>query len=221
MTRSTIANLELAPGIIRTPFTILIDKAEKHPWTFDGLSARSFIDKEMREYSVKTEASYLGIGRGDYSIAGFQDKVAIERKSMRDFQGTLLGWPHDISNPEECYQWDTRKSLHRRGRFKNELRTLQSLECRAVIVEASLEDCIANCEQWGKRTANENAKYLHSTFISWTQQFRVPFYFGDRRFAEVTAFRIFEQFWDRHRTEFRKRQQERRQEQRQLTAITI
>lgn len=209
--------IEIAPGVVRTPFTILIDTAEKHPWEFANLAARSFIDKDMRHYDVRTERRYLGVGMGDYSIDLFQDRVAIERKSMADFQGTLLGWPHDISDPEVRRTWNPHKSIHRRGRFKNELRKLQALECRAVIVEAPLGRCIAETEQWGIRTREENGKYLHATYISWQQQFRVPFIFcDDRRLAEVTAFRILEQFWDRHRTEYRQRKKDR---QRQLVAV--
>lgn len=209
--------IEIAPGIVHMPFTILIDTAEKHPWEFANLTARSFIDKDMRKYAIKTEIRYLGVGMGDYSIDLFQDRIAIERKSMEDFQGTLLGWPHDISDLKVKKTWNPQKSIHRRGRFKAELRKLQALECKAVIIEAPLGRCIAEMEQWGVRSAEENGKYLHATYISWQQQFRVPFIFcDDRRLAEVTAFRILEQFWDRHRSKYRQRKKD---SQRQLVAV--
>jgi len=180
--------------MIPTPFVILIDKAEKAPWTFVGLHARSFVDPERRLYHpVRTERRYLGIGMGDYSLDGFQGRVAIERKSMADFQGTLLGWPTDVETAA-----GNGREIDRRGRFKSELRKLQALECKAVIVEAPLGRCLESCPQWGVRTSAENGKYLMSTYLAWQQQFRVPWIFcEDREMAAVTAFRIMEQFWSR------------------------
>jgi len=193
---------ESAPGCIRTPFVILYDKAEKAPWTFAGITSRSFIDPDMRQYHpVRTERRYLGIGMGDYSLDGFEGRIAIERKSMADFQGTLLGWPKDA---ETVAHDGGRGEIHRRGRFQNELRKLQAMEVRAVVVEATLGQCIDECPQWGVRSAEENAKLLFSTYLSWQQRFRVPFIFcDDREMAAVVAFRILEQFWDRHRKEAR------------------
>jgi hypothetical protein len=194
---------ESAPGCIRTPFVILVDQQEKAPFCFAGLRARSFVDKDMREYHpVRTERRYLGIGMGDYSLDGFEGRIAIERKSMSDFQGTLLGWPADV---ETVIASRKRREINRRGRFKRELRNLQAMEVKAVIVEATLGQCIDECPQWGERPAEENAKLLYATYLSWQQQFRVPFIFcDDREMAAVTTFRILEQFWDRHRREIQR-----------------
>ena len=68
--------IEVAPGLVRCPFTILIDKQEKAPFSFDGLRARSFVDREMREYQPRTERRFLGIGMGDYSIETFNPIVS-------------------------------------------------------------------------------------------------------------------------------------------------
>lgn len=208
--------VEAGPGLVWCPFTILIDKAEKAPWSFSGITARSFIDSDQREYVVRTERRYLGIGMGDYSIDGFQDRIAIERKSAADFQGTLLGWPVEI---ETIIQSGSgHREIDRRGRFKNELRKLAALQNKAVIVEATLGQCLETCPQWGKRTGSENAKYLYSTYLAWQQQFRVPWIFcDDRRMAELTAFRILEQFWDRLGAK-EKRQQRAREAERLLIA---
>jgi len=198
---------EAAPGCVRLPFVILIDKQEKAPWSFTGLRARSFIDKEMREYTPQTEPRTLGVGMGDYSMDGYQDRIAIERKSMQDFQGTLLGWPVDATDPQVLAEWDARKSVDRRKRFKNELRKLATMETAAVVIEADLWACVCpeNAPEWGKRTAAENGKYIFATALAWMQEFRVPWYFcADRRLAEVTAFRLLEKFW--HRTERERRE---------------
>jgi hypothetical protein len=173
---------------------LLIDKAEKAAFTFDGIRSRSFIDKEMRICLPRTERRFLGVGCGDYSIDGFTGRVGIERKSMKDFQGTLLGWRHEA---EANGGWSI--DVDRRARFKRELKTLAGFECKAVVVESSLGDCIDNAPEWGKRSAEENAKYLFSTYLAWVEEFPgVPWIFAaDRRMAEVAAFRILEKFWAR------------------------
>lgn len=196
--------VESAPGCIRTPFIILIDQAEKSPWGFTGLRSRSYIDKEMREYQPRTERRFLGIGMGDYSIEGYQGRIALERKSMVDFQGTLLGWRHE-SETREGWTMD----VDRRARFKRELGQLAAMECKAVVIEANLDKCLSEAPEWGKRSAAENAKYLFATLLSWQQEYPVQWIFcEDRRFAEITAFRIIEQFW--HRTASERRQQKRK-----------
>lgn len=199
-----LALVESAPGCIRSPFVILIDKAEKAPFCFDGLRSRSFIDKDMREYCpVRTERRFLGIGMGDYSIDGYQGRVAIERKSMVDFQGTLLGWRHEV---EAGGPGGWSHDIDRRARFKRELGNLAAMECKAVIVEATLGQCLEFAPTWGVRTAGENAKYLHSTYLSWQDEFPVPWIFcDDKELATVTCFRILEKFWARTAKERRKK----------------
>jgi hypothetical protein len=199
MPRATVTLESAGPDLVRTPFTVLVDKAEKAPWTFSGIRARSFIDKEMRTYIVRTERRYLGIGQGDYSIDGFAGCVGIERKSVDDFRGTLLGWPYEDE--------ETGGTVDRRGRFKTELRKLAAMECKAVVVEGTLDECLDSCPGWGTRTGPENAKYLLATYLSWSQQFRVPWYFcQDKQDAAVLAFRLMEHFWDRTgRRELQKR----------------
>jgi hypothetical protein len=200
--RSRSALIEAGPDLVRCPFTVLIDKAEKAPFSFCGLRARSFIDPSMRRYVVHTERRYLGIGMGDYSLDGFQGRVAIERKSLEDFQGTLLGWPQDASDPAVTADWDSRRQVHRRARFKSELRKLQAMECKAVVVEATLGQCLDLAPCWGVRSSSENRKYLFSTYMAWQQEFRVPWIFCDEReMAAVMCFRILEKFWHRHRKE--------------------
>ena len=188
---------ESAPGCIRPPFVILIDNQEKAPWSFAGITARSFIDKEQREYlPVRTERRYLGIGMGDYSLAGYEGRIAIERKSLEDFHGTLLGWEQKIDGRNALAEWDTRNAVHRRKRFKNELARLARMEMKAVIVEAELSTVLQCAPSWGVRSSSENSKYLFATFMAWSQEFPVPWIFApDREAAAVFAFRLLEKFW--------------------------
>jgi len=205
MSIATAELIESAPDCIRSPFLILVDQQEKAPFAFGGLRARSFIDKEMREYCpVRTERRFLGVGMGDYSLDGYQGRVAIERKSMVDFQGTLLGWRHEV---EAGGPGGWTHDVDRRARFKRELRNLAAMECKVVIVESTFWTCLDLAPTWGVRTASENAKYLHSTYLSWQIEFPgVPWIFcDDKQFAAVTCFRILEKFWSRMAGERRKK----------------
>ena len=55
-------------------FTILIDTREQKPWRFEGI-------KDMCEVgTLKT---------GDYSLKDYEDCIAVERKSLADFIGSI------------------------------------------------------------------------------------------------------------------------------------
>lgn len=160
------------------PFTILIDRQEKAPWSFNGMRALSSTDKDCEPLEVRTEFISLGAGNGDYSIAGLRDRVAVERKSCEDLHGTLLGWKA------------------RRGRFQRELDRLAFLDFAAVVVEASFGAVLASAPEYGEKTATENRKILLGTILHWQQRYRVPWIFcDDRRLAEITAFRFLEWAW--------------------------
>jgi ERCC4-type nuclease len=55
-------------------YTIIIDTREKRPWNFEGV-------RDMCELgTLKT---------GDYSLKGYEDCIAVERKSLADFVGSI------------------------------------------------------------------------------------------------------------------------------------
>lgn len=173
------------------PFTVLIDTREQTPWGFRGLRADA--DKDCRPLAIKTEFKCLGDGLGDYAIKELEGQIAIERKSMADGHGTILGWaPRGDSNSE-----DREEDRGRRERFKEELANLAKMEFAAVVVEASFGQFVKQAPEWGVKTAAENAKQLFRCVLSWQQRYRgVHWVFCDSRAdAEVTAFRILERFW--------------------------
>ena len=86
-------------------FCLIVDTREQAPYAFE-------------QYSVNLDRAALPAG--DYSIKGFEDKAAIERKSLDDLIGCLMG--------------------DNRGRFERELVKLRSYELAAVVVEANLQD---------------------------------------------------------------------------------
>lgn len=170
--------------LIACPFEVLIDSAESLPYTFAGIRADA--NKKNGTYVVKWSRASLGrhpTSYGDYSIVGGFGFVAVERKSMEDAWGTLLGWPTG---------WEQDRGLPgRRERFERELANLQSIDASLIVVEATLGTCISEIPQWGKKTAETNAKIFFRTVLSYQQRFpKVQWQFCDnRRLAEVTTFR--------------------------------
>lgn len=86
---------------------ILVDTREKAPWTFGD------------ERDVVTQSAKLAAG--DYSVEGLHDRVAVERKSLEDWIGTVI---------------------RDRQRFYRELALLRSYEFRCVIVESGVREIV-------------------------------------------------------------------------------
>lgn len=155
---------------------ILVDIMEQHPWTFQNIRADA--DRNYKILSIQTERVALGPTWGDYSIDGCRGQCHIERKSVEDAHGTILGWGE------------------RRERFMRELANLSTLECSAVVVECSLQHLIATAPSHGRKSSAENAKILFRQVLAWQQDYRVPWVFCEgRRLAEIAAFRIMERYW--------------------------
>lgn len=179
---SQIATTDTA---VVTPFTVLIDVDEKQPFSFQGM--RSDANQKNRPLIVRTARKHLGNTKGDYSIDGLEDWAHIERKSMADWQSTVLGWGGG------------------RERFERTLAYLAELPCGAVVIESTLGNAIEQMPSYGSKTISQNQKAFYRTILAWEIDYRVPFiHCDDRRLAEVTAFRILERQW-RHKHAERKR----------------
>jgi DNA excision repair protein ERCC-4 len=88
----------------RSLIPVLIDTREQRPWEFDC-------------ETFTTDRATLRAG--DYSIAGLEDRVVLERKSLGDFVNTVI------------QDWI---------RFRKELYRLAGYDHAAVVVEANIED---------------------------------------------------------------------------------
>lgn len=153
------------------PFTILVDSQEKHPFTFSGLTADA--EDGTRPIVVSTQVKSLGVSRGDYSILGHEGECHIERKSIDDAIGTILGWGE------------------RRDRFVNTLEFLASCKTSAVVVEGTFGAVIVATKETKNKTQAENRKILQRQVLAWQQDYQVPWIFCDtRRFAERSAFQV-------------------------------
>ena len=177
---------------VANQFTILIDSAEQMPFGFRNIAVDvsdtpgdllkmvriEEIDQNEIKYLVPTKFQSLGVAKGDYSIEGHKGHCNIERKSMNDAHGTILGWGDH------------------RARFERELEMLSTMNTAAVVVECSFGELLAKAPSHGKKTSAENRKILHRQVLSWQQTYRIPWFFCDnRRMAEVTTFRILQRYW--------------------------
>ena len=127
---------------------IIQDTREQHPFSFEG-------------YPVEVLPGTLGAG--DYSIPGFLDRVAVERKSLADLIGCLSSG---------------------RERFSRELERLRGYESAAVVVEAGFYELAA-----GRYRSKLSPASAVQSVVSMMQQYRMPFFFaGTRPDAERFTF---------------------------------
>ena len=129
---------------------IIRDSREQCPFTFAG-------------YPVVVEVAVLEAG--DYSLAGFERRVAVERKELGDLIGCLSG---------------------ERERFERELARLRGYDCAAVVVEASSDDLRA-----GRYRSKLDAGAAWQSVLAFSMRYRVPFIFcQDREDAEAVTFNL-------------------------------
>ena len=107
--------------------TLIIDTREQQPYTFDVSLCQSMRRK---------------LDAGDYSIEGLEDRVAVERKSLDDFAGTL-------------------SNSTRRKRFFAELQRMENYSHRCVVVEGGLQDILV-----GNYRSDANPKSLFGSALS-------------------------------------------------------
>ncbi len=121
-------------------FTIIIDTREQEGYSFSCPSVKKKLDA------------------GDYSIEGFEDRVAVERKSLEDFVNTMI---------------------RGRKRFYKELRSLQDYEHACVVVEGNLRDLLT-----GRYHSGAHPNALLASAVAITINFGIPVFFcGDRQSA--------------------------------------
>jgi hypothetical protein len=168
--------LSQSPAKLVCPFTIAIDSKEQLPFTFSDIHAGA--SQDYKAIVVETKVKHLGPTHGDYSMVGFEGQIHIERKSMDDAHGTLLGWGE------------------RRERFEQTLAFLSTIEFGAVIVECTLGQLLANAPEHGRKTKTENKRSLNQTILAWMRRYNVQWLFCDTRgLAETETFRLFEGFY--------------------------
>ena len=135
---------------------ILTDTREQKPYTF-------------KKYPVQTERATLAAG--DYSLAGFQARVAVERKSLDDLIGCLTGKD--------------------RERFEKELARAGSYERFAVVSESDTQDVSA-----GHYTSNMEPHAALQSITAFYIRYGIPFLFcGNRDSAEYVTYSILQKYY--------------------------
>jgi hypothetical protein len=198
----TRATVGISAEPLLNPFTILYDSAETQLYTFQGFHADA--DRKGRALAVIQGVNLIRecLGRhphslGDYSMAGAKGRCHVERKSMDDAHGTILGWSADNKSND----------INRRDRFEQELANLSNIEAAHVVVECSWREFLDRAPEYdqGRKTAECNRKILNRSVISWKQQYGVGWQFCDsRRDAEEFTFDFLRMFYKHHRKEIEK-----------------
>jgi ERCC4-type nuclease len=150
------------------PFTVVVDTREQLGYEFADLTTDA--RQGRRPLEVPTVRGTLD--SGDYSIAGLENQIAIERKSAEDLFNTLG---------------------QGRERFSRELARLNQLEAAFVICESEWSDLLATPPQRSKMSP----KCVIRSIMAWQMKFnRVHWWMmPGRRSAEALAFRLLEKFY--------------------------
>jgi ERCC4-type nuclease len=140
----------------QSDFTIIVDTREQTPWCFPE-------DQQVVR---------AGLPAGDYSIRGYEETIALERKSLNDLVSTVI---------------------HQRDRFFKELVKLKSYRRKLVVVEGDVSDIFE---------LRYNSKAHPFSILGAIQNyhaiFNIPFVFwGSREYAERMALWWLQHIWKR------------------------
>lgn len=139
------------------PELIVVDTRESLPLGFPGSTAK-------------------GLPTGDYSIAGMEERVAIERKTLSDLF-TCVG--------------------RERGRFERELERLAAMERAAVVIEADLDGLCRGVEFSQVRPGS-----AINSLLAWWARHGIAFWLaGDRRNGRLSVYNMLRHFWQQRQEE--------------------
>lgn len=118
----------------------MVDTREQEPYVFDSLQA-----------TVVRRA----LPAGDYSVAGLEELVAVERKTLDDFVSTVI---------------------RSRARFRRELRKLGGYRAACVVVEGNLSDILL-----GRYGGGAHPNAVLGSALSIILDHRIPVFFCSNR----------------------------------------
>ncbi len=132
----------------------------------DGLVIlRDTREQAPLQFSPEVKVEVVTLSTGDYSLAGFSDRVAIERKSLPDLVACV--------GPE-------------RERFLDCCRRLRDYELRAVVVEASVCDVLAHAY----RSATNPQSVIGTAIAIWVDYGVPTIWAGDAKNAASIVERV-------------------------------
>ena len=124
----------------RAPVTVVIDTREQEPYSFSP----ELVTPIRR-----------ALPAGDYSVAGLEQTLAVERKSIEDFVGTVT---------------------RARDRFYREMRRLGGYQRACVVVESDLKDVLA-----GRYRGASHPNSILGSALAITVDFGIPVFFCSNR----------------------------------------
>lgn len=155
------------PKLSYCQFTIIIDTREQAPFNFRDIDQLSRYGGGTLIIPTKKKC----LPTGDYSIEGMESEITIERKEMGDFFN--------------CCGQD-------RERFEKQLSRLNEMKFGCMMIEADW-----NTIMRGHRESKMEPESIRGSVVAWQMETfpNVKWWFGGRRFAEVTTFRILDRWW--------------------------
>lgn len=152
------------------PFTVVIDTREQLPWDFAGIPADAHQGGDPAG-CVVVPVVVGTLGAGDYSVQGWESRVAVERKSAADLVGTIG---------------------QGRDRFERELERLAVMDFATVVVEAELSELKLNPPPHSQL----QFKTITRSVQAWQQRYpRVHWMFlPGRRAAMLWGYRVLERW---------------------------
>jgi ERCC4-type nuclease len=123
--------------------------------------------REQLRYMFDGYESYrTTLATGDYSLEGFTDVLAVERKNHADAWAMLTA---------------------ERKRFERCLERMALLDRAAIVIECSMAEFVVPPSQ----VKRVNAATAMGSYISWSTKYRIPVYWAEnRRWAERITLRI-------------------------------
>lgn len=164
VTRATTTRRPTAPPA-SLPYTVVIDTREQTPYAF----AQPF---RVGKKSFAVPSVVATLGSGDYSLSGYQSRVAVERKSLADLYSTLGSG---------------------RARFERELERLEFYDFAAVVVEAEWSTILGSPPKHSRL----NPKTVICSVLAWQQRYpRIHWWcVPGRGVGEVVTLRILDRYW--------------------------
>jgi ERCC4-type nuclease len=147
----------------------VVDTREQAPYRFTEIENDRFSGGGILLIPLKTDAA---LPSGDYSIVGYENSMAVERKSMIDLFGSVGSG---------------------RQRFEAEIQRLNEFDFAAVVVEAELGELILRPPPQSQLSP----KTITRTVQSWSIKYPMVhwFFLPSRRAAELWTFRLLEMYW--------------------------
>lgn len=122
--------------------------------------------EQLRYFFDGYESFRTTLVSGDYSLEGYEHRLAVERKNHSDAWGCLT---------------------EARKRFERCLERLSALDRAAIVIESSMaEFCVPP-----PQIKRVNAATAMGSYISWSTKYRIPVFFAEnRQWGERVTLRI-------------------------------